>query len=76
VDSLCGLWRRPRPPACGGAPGAGPRFSVFGDYKLSFATNDAGLKGGGSLETDIWTNHVTFGVSYHFGGAPTVAAPY
>ena len=34
------------------------------------------LKGGGSLETDIWTNHVTFGVSYHFGGAPTVAAPY
>jgi hypothetical protein len=49
---------------------------VFGDYKLSFATNDAGLKGGGSLETDIWTNHVTFGVSYHFGGAPTVAAPY
>jgi len=29
---------------------------VFGDYKLSVATNDAGLKGGGSLETDIWIN--------------------
>ena len=38
------------------------RFSVFGDYKLSFSSNDADLKGGGSLETDVWTNHVIFGV--------------
>ena len=44
----------------------GPRFSVFGDYKLSFATNDADLVGGGSLETDVWTNHVTFGVVLPF----------
>ena len=54
----------------------GPRFSVFGDYKLSFATNDADLVGGGSLETDVWTNHVTFGVAYRFGGAPVAEAPY
>jgi lipid A oxidase len=54
----------------------GPRFSVFGDYKLSFATNEADLVGGGSLETDVWTNHVTFGVSYHFGGVPVPEAPY
>ena len=49
---------------------------MFGDYKLSFATNEADLVGGGSLETDVWTNHVTFGVAYHFGGAPVPDAPY
>lgn len=48
----------------------GPRLSVFGDYKLSFSSNEPELDGGGSLETDIWTNHVTFGVSYRFGGGP------
>lgn len=55
-----------------------PRFSLFGDYKLSFASNEAELKGGGTLDTDIWTNHVTFGVSYRFGGPPVVEAyaPY
>jgi hypothetical protein len=53
-------------PRRGGIP-LRPAVSVFGDYKLSFATNDADLLGGGSLETDVWTNHVTFGVSYHFG---------
>jgi hypothetical protein len=30
-----------------------PRLSAFGDYKLSFSSNDADLKGGGTLETDI-----------------------
>lgn len=56
----------------------GPRFSVFGDYKLSFASNDADLNGGGSLQTDIWTNHLTLGVSYRFGGgaAPEPYEPY
>jgi lipid A oxidase len=44
------------------------RFSLFGDYKLSFASNDADLDGGGTLETDVWTNHFIFGVSYRFGG--------
>lgn len=53
-----------------------PRFSLFGDYKLSFSSNDADLDGGGSLETDVWTNHVTFGVSYRFGGAPAPYQPY
>ena len=46
------------------------RFSLFGDYKLSFSSSDAELNGGGSLETDVWTNHVTFGASYRFGAAP------
>ena len=33
-------------------------FSLFGDYKLSYSDNDASLKDGGSLQTDILTNHV------------------
>ena len=45
-----------------------PHFSLFGDYKLSFSSNEPDLVGGGSLETDIWTNHLTFGLSYRFGG--------
>lgn len=54
------------------------RFSLFGDYKLSYSDNDASLKDGGSLQTDILTNHVTFGVSYRFGGGPEPEAydPY
>jgi len=38
--------------------------------KLSFSSSDAELNGGGSLETDVSTNHVTFGASYRFGAAP------
>ena len=36
----------------------------------------ADLKGGGSLETDIWTNHLVLGLSYRFGGnaAPSYEA--
>ena len=48
----------------------GPLVSAFADYKLSFATNDTDLKGGGSLDTDIWTNHIIFGLSYRFGATP------
>jgi lipid A oxidase len=48
----------------------GPHVSLFGDYKLSFSSNDADLDGGGTLETDVWTNHFIFGVSYRFGGSP------
>ena len=48
-----------------------PRLAAFGDYKLSFSSNDADLKGGGTLETDIWTNHFVLGLSYSFGSAPT-----
>jgi lipid A oxidase len=32
-----------------------PRVSIFGDYKLSFSSNDAELNGGGSLQTDVRT---------------------
>lgn len=42
-------------------------ISAFGEYKLSYAQVDGDLAGGGSLETDIWTNHFIFGVSYRFG---------
>jgi lipid A oxidase len=45
-----------------------PRVSAFGDYKLSFSSNDADVKGGGTLETDVWTNHFILGLSYRFGG--------
>jgi len=53
-------------------------FSLFGDYKLSYSDNDASLKDGASLQTDILTNHVTFGLSYRFGGGPAPEAydPY
>jgi lipid A oxidase len=55
----------------------GPRLSVFGDYKLSFSSNEPELKGGGSLETDVWTNHAILGLSYRFGGGtPVPDAPY
>ena len=47
-----------------------PGFSLFGDYKLSYSNNDASLKDGGSLQTDIVTNHFIFGASYRFGGGP------
>jgi hypothetical protein len=30
------------------------------------------LKGGGTLETDIWTNHFILGVSYSFGGGASL----
>jgi lipid A oxidase len=46
-----------------------PRVSAFGDYKLSFSSNDADVKGGGTLETDVWTNHFILGLSYRFGGS-------
>jgi len=54
------------------------RFSLFGDYKLSYSNNDASLKDGGSLQTDIVTNHFIFGASYRFGGGPEpeAYAPY
>lgn len=41
-------------------------FSVFGEYKLSYTQNDADLNGGGSLDTDIWTNHFNLGIAYKF----------
>jgi lipid A oxidase len=51
----------------------GPHVSAFADYKLSFATNDTDLKGGGSLDADVWTNHIIFGLLYRFGALPGAA---
>jgi lipid A oxidase len=54
----------------------GPRLSIFGDYKLSYSNNDADLVGGGTLQTDITTNHFILGASWRFGGPPPPPAPY
>lgn len=52
------------------------RISAFGEYKLSYAEVDGDLEGGGSLETDVVTNHFVLGVSYRFGGGAAYADPY
>ncbi len=42
------------------------RWSVFGEYKGTYSMNSADLETGGSLESDIITNAVNFGVSFDF----------
>lgn len=42
------------------------QWSVFGEYKGTFSSNRADLDSGGTLETDIFTNAVNFGVSFDF----------
>ncbi len=42
------------------------QLSVFGEYKGTFSSNSAELDSGGTLETDIMTNAVNFGVSFNF----------
>lgn len=42
------------------------RMSVFGEYKGTFSSNTADLDTGGTLETDVFTNAVNFGVSFNF----------
>lgn len=37
------------------------------EYKLSYSSLDADLVDGGSLQTDLWTHHVTVGASFRFG---------
>ena len=54
----------------------GPRLSAFADYKLSYSNNDADLDGGGTLETEILTSQVIFGLSYHFGAVAAAPTPY
>lgn len=45
-------------------------ISAFGEYRLSYSDNDADLGGGGgSLETEVWTNSLIFGLSYRFSSA-------
>lgn len=41
-------------------------WSVFGEYKGTYSMNTADLDGGGTLETDVITNAVNFGVSFNF----------
>ena len=41
------------------------RVSAFTEYKLTRTSNHAELKGGGTLDTDMWTHQVPAGVSYH-----------
>ncbi len=42
------------------------RWSVFGEYKGTYSLNEADLGSGGTLETDIVTNALNFGVSFGF----------
>lgn len=42
------------------------QWAVFGEYKGTFSSNTADLQSGGTLETDIVTNAVNFGVSFNF----------
>lgn len=44
----------------------GKGFSVFGEYKLSYADMKADLSNGGTLETAVWTNHLNLGFAYSF----------
>jgi lipid A oxidase len=41
-------------------------WSVFGEYKGTFTSNDVDLDGGGSLSSDIFTNALNVGVSFNF----------
>ena len=42
------------------------RWSVFGEYKGTYSMNEVDLGSGGTLETDIVTNALNFGVSFGF----------
>ena len=41
-------------------------WAGFAEYKGTYSINEAELEGGGSLETNIITNALNFGVSYSF----------
>ncbi|ETX30911.1 outer membrane protein [Roseivivax isoporae] len=42
------------------------RVSVFGEYQFTYSSNDVDLEGEGSLQSDIKTNAVNFGVTLKF----------
>ena len=46
----------------------GDRFALFAEYKFSYTPLDIDLDGGGSLETDLFTNQAMLGLSVRFGG--------
>lgn len=52
----------------GGKYDLNDNFSLFGEYKLSYADIEADLENGGTLETEGITNHFLVGISYRFGG--------
>lgn len=41
-------------------------FSLYAEYRLSYAQIDADLVGGGTLKTEPWTHHFTLGVTFSF----------
>ncbi|WP_212522808.1 outer membrane beta-barrel protein [Actibacterium sp. MT2.3-13A] len=41
-------------------------WSLFGEYKGTYSSNEADLKGGGTLKTDLITNALNVGLSYRF----------
>lgn len=41
-------------------------WAVFGEYKGTYSSNTADLESGGTLETNVITNAVNFGVSFSF----------
>ncbi|WP_435312038.1 outer membrane protein [Primorskyibacter sedentarius] len=42
------------------------RFAVFGEYQFTYSNNEADLEGDGTLETEIKTNALNFGVTLKF----------
>ena len=42
------------------------RWSVFGEYKGTYSINDVDLDSGGTLETNVITNSLNFGVGFNF----------
>ena len=42
------------------------RWSVFGEYKGTYSINSADLDSGGTLESNIITNSINFGIGFNF----------
>jgi lipid A oxidase len=42
------------------------KWSLFTEARLSYSHIEADLKGGGSLETDLWSPQIAVGLSYRF----------
>ena len=68
--------RRGRRPSRARIPPHSSASRYLAIISSAISNNDAYLKDGGSLQTDVVTNHFIFGVSYRFGGAPVPEAPY
>jgi lipid A oxidase len=43
-------------------------WSLFTEARISYAHIEADLKGGGSLETDLWSPQLAVGLTYRFSG--------